>query len=125
VLVADDNEFIRAVLDAGFRASGLAVWLASTGFKAVSCYQENGDAIDLVLLDVCMPECDGPEAMAAIRALAPTVPCCFMSGDLGHYTEEYLLGLGAVAVFQKPFRLPEMVEHLLRLAVPVETSDVS
>ncbi len=123
VLVADDNEFIRAILDAGVRASGLTVWLAASGNEAVTCYHENRAEIDVLLLDVCMPDCDGPEALAAIRALAPTVPCCFMSSDLGHYTEEYLLGLGAVTVFQKPFRLPEMVGHLVRLATLTGTNE--
>jgi CheY-like chemotaxis protein len=118
VLVVDDNEAVRATLEIGLRASGFAVWLTPGGRAGVAAYLKHRPAIDVVLLDVRMPDWDGPETLAAIRALDPGVPCCFMSGDTGCYTAEDLLGLGAVAVFQKPFGLGELITQLRRLAVP-------
>jgi hypothetical protein len=50
--------------------------------------------------------------LAALRKLNPNLPCGFMSGDTGGYTEESLRGLGAAVVFQKPFRLSELVGQL-------------
>jgi CheY-like chemotaxis protein len=78
----------------------------------VTLYLTHRAAIDVVLLDVNMPVWDGPATLAALRALNPDVPCCFMSGDMRPYIEENLLNLGAKAVFQKPFRLDKLIEYL-------------
>jgi len=113
LLVIDDNEAVRAFLGAGLGASGFTVWLAAGGHEGVATYQEHASAIDLLLLDVRMPGWDGP--LTTIHSLAPHVPCCFMSGDTGRYTEAELLGLGAVAVLPKPFQLGELIAQLGRL----------
>jgi two-component system, OmpR family, response regulator len=115
ILVVDDTEGIRALLDVGLQAAGFAVWLASGGRAGVAAYLKYGLDIDALLLDVRMPGWDGPKTLAAIRALNSDVPCFFMSGDLGLYSEAHLLDLGAAAVFQKPFRLGELTAHLRRL----------
>ncbi len=123
VLVIDDNEDVRVFLGKGLRASGFAVWLAADGHEGVAVYQEHASVIDLLLLDILMPGWSGPETLTAIRAFAPDLRCCFMSGDTGHYTEEELLGLGAVAVLRKPFPLGELIKQLRRLAKPIEQPD--
>jgi DNA-binding response OmpR family regulator len=115
VLVIDDDAGIRAFLRDGLRAAGFAVWPAADGREGVAVYRNHSSAIDLVLLDVRMPGWDGPETLTEIRALAPDLPCCFMSGDIGKYTEEELLGRGAVALFRKPFHYRELVVQLRQL----------
>jgi two-component system, OmpR family, response regulator len=120
VLVIDDTEVVRSVLEIGLGASGFAVWLASSGREGVALYLVHRTAIDIVLLDVRMPGWDGPATLAAIRALDPDVACCFMSADTGEYTEEQLMGLGAAALIQKPFRLGELLGQLARLGAPSE-----
>jgi DNA-binding NarL/FixJ family response regulator len=67
-------------------------------------------------MDVRMPGLDGPETLAALRAINPQIQCCFMSGDLGGHTRPGLLGLGAAAVLEKPFTLDD-VTHALRALV--------
>lgn len=119
VLVIDDNADIRAFLGAGLGASGFTVWLAADGPEGTNVYREHAPAIDFLLLDVRMPGWDGPETLTAIRALAPDLPCCFMSGDPGHYTEQDLLNLGAVGVLLKPFRLDELIAQLKRTTLPI------
>jgi DNA-binding response OmpR family regulator len=125
VLVIDDTEAVRSVLDIGLGAFGFAVWLASSGREGVALYLAHRTAIDVVLLDVRMPGWDGPATLAALRALDPDVRCCFMSGDMGPYTSEHLLGLGAMTLFQKPFRLGELIGRLAEFAAPIGTRDGS
>ena len=114
----EDNDAVRDMLKAVMRVHGFAVWAAPGGHEGVVCFREHRTEIDVVLLDVCMPEGDGPEAMAAIRAIDPVVPCCFMSGFAGRYTLEDLLGLGAVTVLRKPFRVAELVDQVQQLTGP-------
>jgi CheY-like chemotaxis protein len=47
------------------------VWLAAGGQEALDLYQRHREAIDVVLLDVRMPGLDGPQTLAALRALNP------------------------------------------------------
>lgn len=116
VLVADDDEEIRSALDGVLSQAGFSVWLASDGREALDVYRSHGAAIDVMLLDVCMPELDGPETLAAIHEVAPHVPCCFMSGYLGIYKDSELRLSSGAAVFEKPFRVSELIEALRELA---------
>ena len=67
-----------------------------------------------------MPGLDGPQTAKALRQLEPQLRVCFMSGDLGGYTDQKLRDLGALAVIPKPFRLAEIAPMLWELAARVD-----
>jgi CheY-like chemotaxis protein len=115
VLVADDDEHIRFLLDLTLRQAGLDPLVAADGHEAVELFGRHKDEVRAVLLDVNMPGLDGPGALARIRQTAPQVPCCFMTGYSAGYSAEGLLALGATCVFDKPFRLDEVLEKLREL----------
>ena len=110
VLVADDSDHVRAMLGVALGKQGLTPYLAATGHEAVEQFLRHRDEVRAVLLDVNMPGLDGPGALAQIRDADPAVPCCFMTGDPEPYDAEGLLALGAVCVFEKPFRLDEVLQ---------------
>ena len=84
--------------------------------QAVRLFRENQREVGVLLLDV---QPDGPAALAAVRAIDPTVPAVFMTGNPGNYSAEDLLAMGAAKVLPKPFRsLPELAQILRRLARP-------
>src|SRR5262249_12979335 len=116
ILVVDDEAPVRALLQAGLRQYGFTVWLAADGREALHVYRHNQDVIALVLLDVRMPGLDGPQTFHGLRQINTEVRCCFISGHTGDYSEESLLQLGALHVFGKPFRLPELAKILRGLA---------
>jgi CheY-like chemotaxis protein len=112
ILVVDDEPTLREMLNLGMRQQGFAVWLAADGLEALDQYRRHRETIDVVLMDVWMPGLDGPQALVALRQLNPRIRCCFMSGDLGSYTETSLCDLGAAAVLRKPFQLFDVVQLL-------------
>jgi CheY-like chemotaxis protein len=114
ILVVDDEPVIQRLVADILQQQGYAVLVAATGEEAVALYQNHLGTIQMVLLDIRMPGLDGPATLEALRALDPQVRCCFLSGDLGGYTEEDLLQRGAQGVLRKPFR----VEELVRLVDP-------
>lgn len=116
ILIVDDEPAIRQLLELGLQMHGFQVWLASSGAEAVQLYQLHGSAIAVVLLDVLMPGLDGPQTLHALEQIAPNVRCIFMSGNLGKYREQDLLGLGARGVVAKPFVLENLAERLRQLA---------
>jgi DNA-binding response OmpR family regulator len=103
VLVVEDDNFIRPLVAMFLKEQGLTAHVACGGLESLATYDRHRDAIGLVLLDVRLPDMDGPEVLQELRQRDPSVRCCFMSGDTGKFTPEELLELGAVGVFAKPF----------------------
>ncbi len=104
ILVAEDNFVNRRVAETILSKRGHAVRLAETGRQAVELFREG--TFDLILMDIEMPEMDGLEATAAIRALeagserrTPIVALTAyaMAGD-----EERFLGAGMDGYVTKP-----------------------
>jgi CheY-like chemotaxis protein len=121
VLVVDDEPVLRTLLDAALRHFGFAVRLADGGREAVEIYRRHHATITLVLLDVRMPDLDGPGTLALLRQLNPHVRSCFMTGQAGQYTEEELLALGAARVFRKPFSgMAELTHALWNIATGLD-----
>lgn len=114
--VEDDNDIqtvARITLEA---VGGFTVRICGSGREALGAI-ESGFAPDLILLDVMMPEMDGPTTLASLRKLAPTAatPVIFMTAkaqgsEIAHYKS-----LGAIGVVAKPFdpmQLPHQVREL-------------
>jgi len=112
VLIVDDDSVARRQLRSLLTANGYAVIEAGNGRIAREILAEH--EIDVVVSDIFMPECDGFELIAAIRAMERPVPVIAMS-DHESWTGLNFLDaandLGAAAVIEKPFR----ADMLLRL----------
>ena len=117
ILVVDDEEGVRGVLEIGLRLQGFTVWTARSGQEGIDLYRRHRETIDLVLLDVRMPGLDGPRTLAALQEVEPRIPCCFMSGDVDSYADGQLRNLGAATVIWKPFDLAEVMQMLWDLAI--------
>ncbi len=118
VLIVDDEQAIRSLLERCCALNGLRPFLAAGGAEALDIYRRDGERIGVVLLDVRMPGMSGPETFAALRRLNPEVRCCFMSADLGDYTAEELLHDGALHLFSKPLPLQELIDTLRAIVAP-------
>jgi CheY-like chemotaxis protein len=114
ILVVEDDDAVCRMLGLALRGFGFTVQLASSGMQAIDIYKR--ESIDVVLMDVQMPDMDGPETMAALKKIDASVVCCFMSAHPGQYVSEDLLRLGSAGIIQKPFHLEELREFLVRSA---------
>jgi two-component system, OmpR family, response regulator len=102
VLVVDDDDDVRRVVCLHLRRHGLTAREASGGHEAVAAYRASGGAVGVVLLDVRMPGLDGPETLARLKEVDPSVRCCFLTAGAGGHTVDALLASGARHVFHKP-----------------------
>ncbi len=80
ILVADDDEQVRALIQEVLEAGGYKVLIASDGDEAVLKFKENADSIDLALLDVVMAQKNGKEVYDLIHPIRPDLKVLFMSG---------------------------------------------
>ncbi len=113
ILLADDDASIRALLGVALMRHGFDIQVVADGREAVSMFRRCSGEFDLVVLDVRMPDMDGPDTLAALRAIDPKVRCCFVTGDVGEYSAAQLAELDPVRVFEKPLRLAEFTAGLL------------
>ncbi len=123
ILVVDDDPILLTLLRTILERQGFQVWTSASGAEAVATYRQHQHDIELVLLDVCMPEMDGPATLTELRRLDPGVRACFMSGHTGHYSVDDLFSRGALRFYEKPFQIQPLAESLWKLAVePVRQS---
>ena len=117
ILIADDDDAMAALLDKGLRRAGFATRRVDTGAAAVEAAQD--EDVDLVLLDIGLPDVDGVGAMVMMRALRPGLPVLLVTG---HDTPaDVLRGFesGADDYVTKPFEFDELVARVrarLRIA---------
>jgi len=107
ILVVDDEPGVRHTLRKFLTGVGYEVFEAANGIEAVE--QLRLSAVDLVLLDLVMPEREGLETLGILRKEHPELKVIAMSGqfpDLLHAAEL----LGAVASLPKPIRPAELLE---------------
>lgn len=115
VLVVDDDRLLRLLVQLALERDGFEVCLAPSGREAIELYRQQYESIAVVLLDVRMPDLDGPATLDGLRIINPDVLACFMSGDTGDYEPAELLRRGAAHVFAKPFHLPHLANFLWQL----------
>jgi two-component system OmpR family response regulator len=110
VLVTDDEDNIRFLLDAALRHFGFDVVLAANGREALGAVAD--EKPDLIVLDVMLPDLDGFEVCRRLRADGIRVPVLFLTARDG--TEEKVRGLtlGGDDYVTKPFSLEEVVARV-------------
>jgi PAS domain S-box-containing protein len=80
VLVADDEELLRVLLENMLARMGYGAVLAANGQEAVELFAANRDRVTAVVLDLAMPILSGEAAAERIREMAPRVPILFCTG---------------------------------------------
>ena len=113
VLVVDDEPNIAELLQMALRYEGFDVRTAGTGRKAVATAREF--APDAMILDWMLPDYDGLEVLAKVRAFSPDVPVIFLTAR--DAVEDRIAGLtaGGDDYVTKPFSLEEVVARLRAL----------
>jgi two-component system, cell cycle sensor histidine kinase and response regulator CckA len=115
VLVADDDHGVRTLVRMLLQRAGYAVVQAASGREAYETMRERGHEVDVVLLDVMMPEMDGHEALPAMRSIDPGMPVVFFSGFDQTEVAEHLADADAYTSFiPKPFEKEELLGEIDR-----------
>ena len=103
ILVVDDEPAIRTVLAAYLEADGFAVVHADTGAEALRRALDTSDPVDLVLLDVGLPDLNGLEVLTTIRARSE-VSVILVTARAEEVDKLVGLNVGADDYVTKPFR---------------------
>ena len=104
ILYVEDEPDIQAIVRVALETiGGFTVKICSSAEEALQAAVPF--APDMILLDVMMPEMDGPSTLKALRELPPLaeVPMAFITAKVQSSELEYLMSLGARGVLAKPF----------------------
>jgi DNA-binding NtrC family response regulator len=120
ILVIDDEQSIRDLLDTLLRRKGYDVLLAGSGQKGLEFYRR--ERPDVVVLDLKMPGMDGLTVLQQIRSLDPKQPVIVLTGAGTAESEQQVHALGATEYIEKEFSLHRLGDSLKRL---LSTSTIS
>ena len=80
VLLADDEEAIRALMQRGLKHSGFDVLIAADGHEALRLLEQYGETVDVLVTDTIMPGMTGIELARRVRRRRPEMKVIFLSG---------------------------------------------
>ena len=117
VLLVDDEEVILEVGEGLLETMGYRVLIARDGKEAVEVYRKNKDDIDIVLLDMVMPNMGGSEAYDRMKEINSKVKVLLSSGYSINGQATEILERGCDGFIQKPFsvkKLSRKIREILR-----------
>ena len=123
ILIIDDDRVSLLSISAKLRASGFQTAAAGDATMATTIAKQ--EKPDLIILDINLPGGDGitvMQHMSSINTLALT-PIIIITGTESESLEKRALESGAVAFFQKPFNLNELLETIQKILGVPATSE--
>ncbi|MBI3950966.1 MAG: response regulator [Acidobacteria bacterium] len=114
ILVVDDETAIRNLLNDVLTCAGYRVFKAAHGVQAMRVVEQEKD-IELVVLDMIMPEMDGKETYERLRARRPEVRVLFSSGFSRHNLTQEILRHPRTDFIQKPYVVHELLTAVRRM----------
>lgn len=125
VLVVEDDAAVRKLTRRILEGAGYTVFEADNGRKAVQCFREHHQRIQLVLLDVVMPDMGGRAALDEMLKIDPGVKALFASGySQNAIHTNFVLDQG-LALLKKPYSRDELLRGIRYLldGGPTDPSD--
>ena len=113
ILVIDDEQGIRNLLDTLLSRKGYDVVLAASGRKGVELFRR--ERPDVVVLDLNMPEMGGITVLQQIRTLKPDQPVIVLTGAGTPEKEQQVHALGVDQFIKKEFSLHRLGDALKRI----------
>ena len=112
VLLVDDEEIVIAVGKQMLEKIGFSVLTATGGYEALDVYKDNKDDIDLVILDMIMPDMGAGDAYDELRDINPAIKVLLSSGYGHDQNTREVLDRGCKGFIQKPFNMQALREKI-------------
>ncbi|MEJ2166073.1 MAG: response regulator [Desulfobacterales bacterium] len=113
ILLVDDEAVTIEVEKLMLKELGYEVLAATSGCEAVQLYKDNMVDLDLVALDMIMPEMNGKETYEALKKINPKIKVLLVSGYGLNKQIEELMDTGCDGFIQKPFDIVQL-SHKIR-----------
>ena len=112
VLVIDDEEEIRDVVQAVLSSRGIAVLTAESGRQGLDLFRQHADRIDVVLLDMNMPGMSGEAVFEGLRSINPKVRVIVSTGYSEQEAALRFANAPLAGFVHKPYTATSLVEKI-------------
>jgi len=113
VLFVDDEDMIIEVVGEMLEQLGYKVLIATSGKEAIETYEKNKEQIDMVILDMVMPDMNGGDTYDKLKEINPDIKVLLASGYSLDGAATEILDRGCNGFIQKPAKMKEL-SHKLR-----------
>ena len=117
MMVVDDEAIVRSYSKTLFEMHGHQVETFATAAEAIDFYRDNHSHIDLVLLDMIMPQMDGQQLFAELKRINPAIKAMLASGYSVESKVQEIVADGILACLKKPFTYDQLkgkISEMLR-----------
>ena len=121
ILLAEDDESVRAFAGQVLRNAGYTVFTATDGAEAMAMFEANKECISLAVLDVIMPKMSGKAVAEKIRTVSPDARVLFCTGYDFRLLEEGFVPTHGMEVIRKPFTHVQLL-RLVRSMIDASSS---
>ena len=118
ILLVDDEDVILEVGAEMIHSLGYEVLTARSGQEALDIYSAQGHEVDLVILDLIMPDMGGGSAFDRLKEIDANVRVLLSSGYGVNGEATEILERGCTSFIQKPFRLSDLADKLTEILGP-------
>ncbi len=116
ILVVDDEPAIRKITKSCLEAYNYRVLTASNGIEAIEIYTKYQQEINLILLDMMMPEMDGETTIGLLQKINPKVKIVAISGLVLNYDSTLDKSLNLKAFMSKPCTGKDLLHTLAKVS---------
>ena len=114
ILVVDDEEAVRIVMQRSLEHLGYEVVVANNGQEALQIFSNLQGSFSLVIVDMIMPLMAGDELFYKLRKIDKATRVLIASGYSSDKRTKAMLSDGALGFIQKPFAVEELAEEVRR-----------
>jgi two-component system OmpR family response regulator len=115
ILVVEDEEHLSTIVRFNLEADGYEVITVGDGPTALRVMEEQGDAVDLIILDLMLPGMSGYSVCESLRAAGKTTPILVLSARTLTEDRTRAFDSGADQYMMKPFDLDEFLSRVKNL----------
>lgn len=126
IFLVEDEDTLAAALKLNLELEKYIVETASDGKKALEYFKNNHNNIQLVLLDVMLPNINGFDLCAEFKKISAEIPVIFLTAKNVSADKISGLKLGAEDYITKPFELEELllrIKNVLKRNAPLTTNN--
>ncbi|MEJ5273114.1 MAG: response regulator [Spirochaetota bacterium] len=110
ILIVDDNTQLNEMLKIILESENFIIKQAYNGKEAFKI--SISEDIDLVIMDLMMPQMNGESAIKAIYHANPKTKFIIISGNMGLISKDKLRKYNVIGFFDKPFHIPEIIDTI-------------
>jgi len=108
ILLVDDEEMVADIGKDMLEKLGYKILVAASGTDAIKLFNANRDQVELVILDMIMPDMSGGETFSRLKAIKPDTKILLSSGYSLNGRASKIMQQGCNGFIQKPFNLKQI-----------------